>query len=381
MKSPSFANFLIFFIPCSIILAYERSQIVKKVLTLITLITLFLSLMAVPVNAVLDGGFTEEDITNELHRIMRIEGYGSGNHWEGRDGYPSSEGCYGFARDVFNRLFGITIRFSYDDGYTTSPHLYCVVSTTESKEMKDLLSQAQPGDIFCFGGKANNPHSMIVYANDPEGETIDIYDNNWAGPNIVELRKGIPYSFYINHLADGRSSRMSIFRYTSEAPIELQETEKLMMVGEKTQLSIINPPESFNAPVWVSSNPSVATINDHGLVTALHFGKTTIICYAGKLTSTCEIEVMDIQLNRSEIISPPSTFFRTYRVQMEVIIYRADFWPSFSGEIRWETSNPSVARIDSNGLITIREPGDAIISAFFMYNGSPKVRTCVVRVR
>jgi len=354
---------------------------VKKTASVLILITLFLCFMSVGVSAELSGGFTDEDVIKELNNIMTIEGYGDGDNWVGRTGFSSSEGCYGFARDVFDRLYGAYIRFSYDKGTTSSAHIYCVMSTTDADEVDELLALAHPGDIFCFAGNARRPHSMVVYNNHPDDATIDIYDNNWAGPNIVDLRTGVSYDYYINHLAQGDSSRMTIFRYTSEVPIQLEETEKLMMVGERAELKLLNPPSSFNVPTWTSSNPEVATVDEYGVVKALHYGKSTITCYAGKLTSACEIEVMDIQINRTELNSQPSTFFKTNKVQLEVIIYRSDIWPTFHGEVKWESSDPSVAKIDDSGMVTIKEEGNAVITATFKYNGVTMIKTCKVTVK
>ena len=107
----------------------------KRLLSVAVVLALFLCFMTVSVGAQLSGGFTEEDVLKELDRIMTIEGYGYGDQWVGRAGFSSSEGCYGFARDVFDRLYGVNVRFSYDNGTTTSPHIYSVVSTTEPEEM------------------------------------------------------------------------------------------------------------------------------------------------------------------------------------------------------------------------------------------------------
>jgi len=342
-------------------------------------IALFLCLLPSSAFAVLNGGFTDEDIVKELDSIMQWDGYKDGDNWVGRTGFPSAEGCYGFARDVFDRLYGANIRFSYDKGTTSSSHVYCVATTTDPSELEELLKQAKPGDILCHGGKLRNPHSMIVYNNDIEGGSIQVYDNNWAGPNIVDFRS-MTYTYFINHLSTGQSARYSIFRYTAEEAIELEETEKLMMVGEKAELKLVNPPEAFSAPTWVSSNPEIATVDEDGKVKAIHYGNATITCYAGKMTSACEIEVMDIQINRQLLESPPSTFFKTYKYQLDVIIYRANAWPIFNGTVKWESSDPNVAKIDENGVVTIKGEGTAIISATFKYNDLPLIRACTVKV-
>ena len=42
---------------------------------------------------------------------------------------------------------------------------------------------------------------------------------------------------------------------------------------------------------WTSGNPSVATVDQNGKVTALHEGTTTITAKAGDKTATCSVTV------------------------------------------------------------------------------------------
>lgn len=67
-----------------------------------------------------------------------------------------------------------------------------------------------------------------------------------------------------------------------------------MTIGEIVPLQVTKTPSNAEATItWSSSDPSVATVDQTGSVTALALGRTTITATSGNITSTCSIRVAD----------------------------------------------------------------------------------------
>lgn len=79
--------------------------------------------------------------------------------------------------------------------------------------------------------------------------------------------------------------------------ITLNHTDYIMEKSEKLQLTAAVMPEEAKetALVWQSSDPSVASVNEQGLVQPLESGKTTITVSSldGKISAQCEVLVDD----------------------------------------------------------------------------------------
>lgn len=74
--------------------------------------------------------------------------------------------------------------------------------------------------------------------------------------------------------------------------ITLNYKNAILMTGGKTTLkATLTPSNATTAVTWISSNPTVATVSDKGVVTAISPGKTVITAQAGKLTATCNLTV------------------------------------------------------------------------------------------
>lgn len=152
--------------------------------------------------------------------------------------------------------------------------------------------------------------------------------------------------------------------------VTMNETEIEVTVGSQYQLSLIFNSTTGSIPAnlevkWVSSDESVATItkstNTNGLVTAVSGGDAVIsaITADGIKVASCKVHVRvpvtQIVLTKHEVITSMS--MGTY--QLSYVIY-----PEGDGvnrEVEWSTSNPEVATVDKNGLVTFHSPGKATI--------------------
>jgi len=117
------------------------------------------------------------------------------------------------------------------------------------------------------------------------------------------------------------------------------------------------------APVWTSSDQTVATVSNTGVVSGLKLGKTTITAtLEGKSGSTAVTVVSPIDHIE---LSPGSLNFTSLKTSLQLT---ATVVPAAGGSAtglvpEFRSSNPSVATVDSKGLVTSVANGTASITA------------------
>ena len=112
--------------------------------------------------------------------------------------------------------------------------------------------------------------------------------------------------------------------------------------------------------VWSSSNADVATVDSKGLVTGVNAGETAITAKVGSHTATCKVTVVvlmeGISINYEELSV----------VKGDTAQLTAKTIPEDTTEdkaIVWSSSDPEVATVDKNGLVTAIKTGKTTIKA------------------
>lgn len=152
--------------------------------------------------------------------------------------------------------------------------------------------------------------------------------------------------------------------------IEMEPKEVEITVGSEYQLTLIFNNETGTIPdnldvKWVSSDEKIATVEKstmvNGLVKAHSGGDVVIsaITVDGIVVAACKVHVRvpvtDIQLTKNEVNCSMSlgTYQLSYTITPE--------GDGVNTAVTWESSNPSVATVDENGLVTFIAPGKATI--------------------
>jgi uncharacterized protein YjdB len=120
------------------------------------------------------------------------------------------------------------------------------------------------------------------------------------------------------------------------------------------------------AVTWESSNPSVATVDASGRVTAVAPGTATIRATSEGRTGTSTITVTAPPPApvASVSVSPPAADIQVGgTVQLTATPRDAAGNPLTGRAVTWESSNPIVATVDANGRVTAVAPGTATIRA------------------
>lgn len=143
---------------------------------------------------------------------------------------------------------------------------------------------------------------------------------------------------------------------SGDAPIEVGESIKLT--------ATVGPTDASNKNVvWSSSDTTVATISDTGVVTGLKEGSVTITATAADgqgAEGTATITVTPIKVKKINI-----TGVEKINVG-EKTTFSATVLPSAAGNkaVKWTSSDPTVATVDENtGEVTGVKKGNAVITA------------------
>lgn len=167
----------------------------------------------------------------------------------------------------------------------------------------------------------------------------------------------------------------------SEVPVEsvsLDKSQASIHVGETVSLvKTITPSNATNKDVtWTSSDISVATVSDSGVVTAKKAGKTTItVTTNNNMTAKCIVTVLENDVPITAITLNKTSIYTTVD---DKIIIEATIEPAnaTNKKITWETSDPNVATV-SDGVVLTKGVGTATITAT---TNNGKKATCKVTV-
>lgn len=133
--------------------------------------------------------------------------------------------------------------------------------------------------------------------------------------------------------------------------------ERKLRVGDSSQLSLSSSPlyEGASSATWSSSDDGVASVDSNGKVTAQTPGMAIITAVAADsgVRSQAVVEVSGVALSSEEIVLRRNEIY-----QMGVLSVGSGV-----GDQIWESSDPSVATVDSEGNIEAVEVGETTISA------------------
>ena len=158
--------------------------------------------------------------------------------------------------------------------------------------------------------------------------------------------------------------------------IVLDKTSVELLEGESITLNAtVSPDNATDKTVaWATSDSTIATVDNNGLVKAIKVGKVTITAKAGEKTATCEVIVKPvlvsgIVLDKTEV----------ELLEGDSITLTATVSPDNATDktVTWATSDSTIATVDNNGLVKAFKVGKVTITA----KAGEKTATCEVTVK
>ena len=160
--------------------------------------------------------------------------------------------------------------------------------------------------------------------------------------------------------------------------IRINVSQVTIQSGGQYQLSaIIMPSNSSKTLKWSSSNSSVASVNNNGLVTGRNSGTATITCTTtdgSNLSASCTVTVA--QLISSISMQGNLEIYTGDSQRLSVTITPSN---ATTKGLRWSSSNNNVASVN-DGVVTGIAPGTATVTCVTT-DGSKKSASCTVVVK
>ncbi|MGN0476086.1 MAG: Ig-like domain-containing protein, partial [Ruminococcus sp.] len=265
------------------------------------------------------------------------------------------------AKRFFSSLLALVVILSM----CFTEKLYSPLSTTV-KATSAVTITVSPTKCTLYVGQSKtlkttvkNTSSKVSYSS--SNKTVATVDSKGK---ITAKSKG---SATITAKVAGKTAKCVV--KVKDVVIRLNSTQKILYVDSTYQLKA-TVTGSSKAVSWKSSNTSIATVNNKGLVTAKKSGTAKITARVEKTTVTCVVTVKDIviTLSRKDFI-----LFNTESVSITAKVVGSSKSPV------WKSFNPGLVTVSGSGntvTITAKKAGTAKISATL---GNTTVN-CIVRI-
>ena len=183
-------------------------------------------------------------------------------------------------------------------------------------------------------------------------------------------------NFIIKAFTDNETTTVDVEK------VSLNKSATTLTEGESETLTATITPSNATGDKtvkWSSSNEAVATVDSNGKVTAKKAGTAVITATSsnGK-TAGCTVTVKQKEIAITGISLNKST---TSLTEGESETLTATITPSnATGDktVKWSSSNEAVATVDSNGKVTAKKAGTAVITAT---SSNGKTAGCTVTVK
>ena len=194
-------------------------------------------------------------------------------------------------------------------------------------------------------------------------------DPGIAGVSSTGLVTGIKEgTATITAQADGITASCAVtVSKNSVASVSLSYGRKTMYVGDVFALSAVVHPDdaTHKTIVWNTSDSSVATVTQQGVVTAQGKGTATITAEADGITDTCKMTVL--YAPAADVDSVNITLETDFTAVMyigDILNLNANIIPSDAAyqTLSWQSSDASVATVSSFGKVTALAQGTAQIT-------------------
>jgi hypothetical protein len=160
--------------------------------------------------------------------------------------------------------------------------------------------------------------------------------------------------------------------------LSLDKTSLTLHGNESQQLTAtVLPSGASQTLMWTSSDESVATVSQSGVVSAVAAGQAVITATTtdgSDLSASCNVTVLQDQAESIQLNVTTAGLNEGSTLQLTATVL-----PEECGNktVMWASNNPSVATVDSNGLVTTHSVGTATITAITT-DGSNLSTTCTV---
>ncbi len=143
--------------------------------------------------------------------------------------------------------------------------------------------------------------------------------------------------------------------------MELDKSSLSLAQNETYKLTASYTPSDASSTIfWISSDNSVASVDQSGNVKAIGEGSATITASTGAREATCTVTV-----SKKEIATLSLNYGKKYMNVGEVFVLNAIITPNdlSDAKVTWDSSDDTVAAVNSSGVVTAKGVGVCEITA------------------
>lgn len=263
-------------------------------------------------------------------------------------------------------LFSITNSYTYRSTYSLGGNAY--VAFEELATGKEWYLRYQPalegGEVCKVTMKLTlSDPTYVRFAGGQSGMTVKYYE---AGENQVELNYIVSdtSAFSITLCSDPSGEKNTFAGGTFSFAVEdiaftpilsLSQSTATIDLMQTSQLQLTAKDPSGGPIEWTSSDESVATVDENGLVTALSVGEAIITATANGDAASCTVTV----LQKTISLSAKAVCIGLGEGNATTLTAEV----SDGSPVEWTSSDESIVRVDENGLILGMGKGNAEITA------------------
>ena len=241
-------------------------------------------------------------------------------------------------------------------------------------ETYTLTANAYPGNA------ENRTLEWII----PENDMLLTQEVTGTSLNIGAIGEGTVTITVRATDGSGVSASCEIF-VSANTPIKnltLSPETLNLYVGYSEQLNaIITPQDAYIQDLrWFSNNENVVTVDNNGRATGRGVGNATITAFTtdgSNLSATCAITVTNIPVESVTLNYSDLELYEGNSTYLYATVLPSN---AMNKTLRWESSNPRVATVSSNGRVNALEVGTTIITATST-DGTDISAACRITVR
>ena len=247
--------------------------------------------------------------------------------------------------------------------YETEPQVTLSIDSSENTgSINDGLTASVTVEAVPSG--LMNAAEDVEWTSAPEG-IVQISGGSSAGCTVQALEPGectITLSFTINGAEYTGNYSLTVNKVDVRS-VEITSADSKTSVGpgEELQLTATVDPNNASYPdvTWSSSDESIATVSDNGVVTGIAPGSATITATADGVDGTFSLTVNTIPVQSISIKGEGSIEIGgTSQLTCEFTPTNAT-----NKNVTWTSSDESVATVSESGLVTGVGAGSATITA------------------
>lgn len=159
---------------------------------------------------------------------------------------------------------------------------------------------------------------------------------------------------------------------TTEITFKVSDVLPLGVGMDSTLVFTVGPESATDKTiVFSSSDPTIATVDENGKITALKVGETYVSAVpvlGFGASASVQVQVIEKVIKAEEVVltnltepSEEGYYYETDEIQLAYEILPADHTYSY---VTWSSLTPEIASVDENGNVKCLKEGDAIIRCY-----------------